>query len=69
MVTQGFDDCTTVYSCFKLLDSFDVMVQRDVIMQDLEHKHGDLVQNFGADLKTVRGQPAGPPARKDDERK
>ena len=38
VVTQGFDDCTTVYSCFKLLDSFDVMLTREVIMQDLEKK-------------------------------
>jgi len=53
VVTQGFDDCTTVYSCFKLLDSFDVMLTREVIMQDLEKKHVDLVQSFGNDLKSV----------------
>ena len=53
IVTQGFDDCTTVYSCFKLLDSFDAMLQREVIMQDLEQKHNDLVQKFGDDLKVV----------------
>ena len=53
VVTQGFEDCTTVYTSFKLLDSFDVMLQREVIMQDLERKHVDLVQNFGADLKLV----------------
>ena len=33
--------------------SDDVMLQREVIMQDLERKHVDLVQNFGADLKLV----------------
>jgi dynein heavy chain len=53
VVTQGFDDCPTVYSRFKLLDSFDVMLQREVIMQDLEKKHVDLVQTFGKDLKVV----------------
>ena len=53
VVAQGFDDCTTVYTSFKLLDSFDVMLQREVIMQDLEKKHVDLVQQFGTDLKTV----------------
>ena len=53
VVSQGFDDCTTVYTSFKLLDSFDVMLQREVIMQDLEKKHVDLVQQFGTDLKMV----------------
>eukprot|EP01052_Picozoa_sp_SAG31_P036878 SAG31_NODE_4666_length_3053_cov_1.294177_1_plen_415_part_01 len=28
VVAQGFDDSTTVYGCFKVLDSFDVMLQR-----------------------------------------
>eukprot|EP01051_Picozoa_sp_SAG22_P001070 SAG22_NODE_38_length_26325_cov_107.302067_8_plen_327_part_00 len=53
VVTQGFDDCTTVYGRFKLLDSFDVMLQRDVIMLEMEHKHAHLVATFGADLKVV----------------
>ena len=53
VVTQGFDDCTTVYGRFKLLDSFDVMLQRDVIMQEMEHKHAHLVSTFGSDLKVV----------------
>ena len=53
VVAQGFDDSTTVYGCFKVLDSFDVMLQREVIQQDLERKHVDLVQSFGADLKMV----------------
>ena len=42
VVTQGFDDCTTVYGCFKLLDSFDTLLEREVIMQDLEKKHLEL---------------------------
>ena len=53
VVTQAFDDCTTVYSCFKLLDSFDTLLEREVIMQDLEKKHVDLVRKFGNDLKMV----------------
>ena len=53
VVTQAFDDCTTVYSSFKLLDSFDTLLDREVIKQDLEKKHVDLVRNFGVDLKMV----------------
>jgi dynein heavy chain len=53
VVTQGIDDCSTVYGKFKLLDSFDAMLQREVIIQDLEKKHVDLVNDFGEDLRTV----------------
>ena len=50
---QAFDDCTTVASIFKLLDSFEGLLDRGVIAADLERKHLDLVLGYGQDLKEV----------------
>lgn len=50
---QAFDDCTTVASIFKLLDSFEGLLDRGVIAADLERKHLDLVRGYGQDLKEV----------------
>lgn len=50
---QAFDDCTTIASIFKLLDSFEGLLDRGVIAADLERKHLDLVRNYGQDLKEV----------------
>ena len=50
---QAFDDCTTVASIFKLLDSFEGLLDRGVIATDLERKHLDLVRGYGQDLKEV----------------
>ena len=50
---QAFDDCTTIASIFKLLDSFEGLLDRGVIATDLERKHLDLVRNYGQDLKEV----------------
>jgi dynein heavy chain, axonemal len=38
---------------FKLLDSFEGLLDREVIAADLEKKNLDLVRTFGADLKEV----------------
>jgi hypothetical protein len=38
---------------FKLLDSFEGLLDREVIAADLEKKNIDLVRAFGADLKDV----------------
>lgn len=50
---QAFDDCTTIASIFKLLDSFEGLLDRGVIAADLERKHLDLVRDYGQDLKEV----------------
>lgn len=50
---QAFDDCTTIASIFKLLDSFEGLLDRGVIATDLERKHLDLVRDYGQDLKEV----------------
>lgn len=41
---QAFDDCTTVAATFKLLESFEGMLDRDAISRDLELKHVELVR-------------------------
>ncbi|KAL0038617.1 hypothetical protein WJX79_000048 [Trebouxia sp. C0005] len=53
VIAQAFDDCTTVASIFKLLDSFEGLLDRGVIAADLERKHLDLVSGYGQDLKEV----------------
>lgn len=53
VITQAFDDCSTVGTTFKLLDSFEGLLEREIIQADLEKKHMDLLRAYGADLKEV----------------
>eukprot|EP00903_Cladosiphon_okamuranus_P006208 g6103.t2 len=54
VVSLAFDDCATVYGRFKLLDSFEGLLERPIIQDELEKKYVGLVQSYGADLKTVQ---------------
>mmetsp|Transcript_25005 Transcript_25005/g.85566 ORF Transcript_25005/g.85566 Transcript_25005/m.85566 type:complete len:4525 (+) Transcript_25005:136-13710(+) len=54
VITQAFDDCTTVGTRFKLLDSFEGLLEREIIQADLEKKHVELIRAFGEDLKAVQ---------------
>ena len=40
---QAFDDCTTIGMTFKLLESFEGLLDREVIATDLEKKNADLL--------------------------
>ena len=40
----AFDDCSTVYGRFKLLDSFEGLLERPIIQDELEKKYVGLVQ-------------------------
>eukprot|EP00201_Polytomella_parva_P017476 CAMPEP_0175071536 /NCGR_PEP_ID=MMETSP0052_2-20121109/19298_1 /TAXON_ID=51329 ORGANISM="Polytomella parva, Strain SAG 63-3" /NCGR_SAMPLE_ID=MMETSP0052_2 /ASSEMBLY_ACC=CAM_ASM_000194 /LENGTH=4543 /DNA_ID=CAMNT_0016338719 /DNA_START=12 /DNA_END=13643 /DNA_ORIENTATION=- len=53
IIIQAFDDCTTIQTTFKLLDSFEGLLDREVIAVDLEKKHTDLLKTFQKDLKEV----------------
>ena len=59
---QAFDDCTTISITFKLLDSFEGLLDREVIAADLERKHTDLLASYGSDLK-VSSLHSGPESR------
>lgn len=50
---QAFDDCTTINMTFKLLDSFEGLLDREVIAADLEKKNTDLLNSYWNDLKDV----------------
>jgi dynein heavy chain, axonemal len=54
VVSLAFDDCATVYGRFKLLDSFEGLLERPIIQDELEKKYVSLVQSYGHDLKTVQ---------------
>ena len=56
VITQGFDDCCTVTGRFRLLDSFDTLVRRPIIADDLEKKHGERAkrESFEEDEKYMR---------------
>lgn len=54
VLTQGFDDCTTLFGRFKLLESFEGLLGRPIIQDELEKKHIALVQSYGSDLKIVQ---------------
>lgn len=54
VLTQGFDDASTVSGRFKLLDSFEGLLERPIIQDELEKKHVILVNSYGEDLKMVQ---------------
>ena len=53
ILTQGFDDCDTIIGKFKLLDSFEGLLNRPIIQDELEKKQINLLELYKADLKTV----------------
>lgn len=54
VVTQSFDDCKAITSHFKLLDSFDDILERPIIKNELEKKHTALIAAFSEDLHAVQ---------------
>ena len=53
IIIQGFEDCSTVAMAFKLFDSFEGLLEREIITADLEKKEVELVRDFGADVAQV----------------
>jgi dynein heavy chain len=53
ILTQGFDDSDTIIGKFKLLDSFEGLLTRTIIQDELERKHITLLDLYKQDLKTV----------------
>jgi dynein heavy chain len=53
LLLQAFDDCTTLSSTFKLLESFEGLLERDAIAAELAKKHKDMVAAFASDVKEV----------------
>jgi dynein heavy chain len=53
VLTQSFDDCDTLVGKFKLLESFDGLLTRPIISQELEKKQGHLLSLYKDDLKLV----------------
>ena len=51
---QAFDDCATLHARHKLLDSFDVMLERPLLQDELERRYPQLVQLVAVDLKRVQ---------------
>lgn len=53
LVGAALDDSPTVLRTFKLLDSFEGVLDRDLVAADLERKKLALVAAFGADVREV----------------
>ncbi|OQS01624.1 dynein heavy chain [Achlya hypogyna] len=54
VVNQAFDDSKSITGRFKLLDSFDDLLERPIIKNDLEKKHAVLIAAYSQDLHTVQ---------------
>lgn len=54
VLTQGFDDTDTINGKFKLLESFEGLLNRPIIQDELEKKHITLLELYKADLKVVQ---------------
>ncbi|GBF97683.1 flagellar outer dynein arm heavy chain beta [Raphidocelis subcapitata] len=53
LIIQAFDDCTTLSSTFKLLESFEGLLEREAIAAELTKKQAELVKAFAADVAEV----------------
>ena len=51
VIMQAMDDSTTVMTVFKMLDSFENLLERNVISADLENKHPDLLAAYSTDIR------------------
>jgi dynein heavy chain len=54
IIVQAFDDSTTVLGCFKLFDAFEGLLEREIILSDLEKKNTDLLNSYADDLRAVQ---------------
>ena len=54
ILTQSFDDTDTIIGKFKLLESFEGLLNRPIIQDELEKKHISLIEMFKEDLKAVQ---------------
>lgn len=54
VLTQSFDDCDTIIGKFKLLDSFEGLLNRPIIQDELERKQITLLELFKSDLKITQ---------------
>jgi len=45
ILSQGFDDSDTIFGRFKLLDSFEGLLNRPIIQDELEKKHSILLES------------------------
>ena len=53
ILTQSFDDCDVLVGKFKLLESFEGLLTREIIADELEKKQITLLELYKADLKIV----------------
>ena len=53
IITAAFDDAGTLFGQFKLLDSFESLLERELIHDELEKRHSALVSSYGRDLAVV----------------
>ncbi|CAE7205816.1 ODA4, partial [Symbiodinium sp. KB8] len=54
VLTQAFEDQDTVIGQFKVLETFEALLDRPTIQDELERKHIAMVQGYGEDLKRVQ---------------
>ena len=54
VLTQSFDDCDTIIGKFKMLDSFEGLLNRPIIQDELERKQITLLELFKTDLKITQ---------------
>ena len=46
VINHGFEDCGTVQTAFKMIDSFAELLERDFVQADLESKHLELIKQY-----------------------
>ncbi|KAL7754360.1 hypothetical protein RI367_000341 [Sorochytrium milnesiophthora] len=53
IICQGFDDCSGIFACFRLLDSFSGLLSRPDIQRDFQKKYTVLLKMYSVDLDEV----------------
>ena len=54
VIIQAFDDSSTILGSFKLLDSFETLLEREILHAELERKQADLLKAYLQDMSQVQ---------------
>ena len=54
LLASAFDDCVTLHAKFRLLESFDSLLERPLLAAEVERRHAGIVAAFSADMKKVQ---------------
>ncbi|EFC48546.1 hypothetical protein NAEGRDRAFT_55628 [Naegleria gruberi] len=54
IISKSFEDCSTIHAGVKVIESFEGLLDREAVQQEIVKKQGDLLQTYRKELKRVQ---------------